>query len=192
MKIKNLYIRGQKTVPFEVRMNNGRTVFRSKKPWTLACGASFLLISGFALLVTLITGCETVPVKKEPSKITYRAAVPLVKIKKVVVDAGHGGYDPGAIGRTGLKEKDVNLDIAKRLSNLLRSEGVKVTLTRSSDTFVSLGKRVRLANDSGADLFVSIHSNASRTRSLCGFETYYVSHGVNDSKRAAYAARNVD
>ncbi len=112
-------------------------------------------------------------------------------IKKVVVDAGHGGHDPGAIGRTGLKEKDVNLDIAKRLANRLKADGIEVVMTRNSDKFIPLGTRVNIANNSKADLFISIHSNASRTRSLYGFEVYYVSPSVSDSNRASYAAKNV-
>lgn len=112
-------------------------------------------------------------------------------IKKVVIDPGHGGYDPGAIGRrTGLREKDVNLDIAKRLASRLRADGIEVVMTRSTDKFIPLGTRVNIANNSKADIFISIHSNASRTSSLYGFEVYYVSPSVSDSSRASYAAKN--
>lgn len=119
-----------------------------------------------------------------------REKVVITQIKKVVIDAGHGGKDPGAIGRTGLREKDVNLDIAKRLSKLLRSQGVEVVMTRTSDRFIALSTRVEIANRSGADLFISIHSNANRVRSLNGLEVYYVSSSVNDSQRAIQAASN--
>ena len=105
--------------------------------------------------------------------------------------AGHGGNDPGAIGRNGLREKDVNLDIAKRLSAILNEEGVKTVLTRSTDVFIPLSTRVNIANRSGADLFISIHSNANRSRSLSGFEVYYVAPSVSDSKRATFTARSV-
>ncbi len=111
-------------------------------------------------------------------------------IKRVVVDAGHGGNDPGAIGRTGLREKDVTLDIAKRLANLLRSEGIEVVMTRAADKYISLESRVGIANNSGADLFLSVHANANRVRSLKGFEIYYVDNSVDDNKRALWAARN--
>ncbi|MFA5062850.1 MAG: N-acetylmuramoyl-L-alanine amidase [Candidatus Omnitrophota bacterium] len=111
------------------------------------------------------------------------------KIRKIVVDAGHGGNDPGAIGRTGLREKDVNLDIAKRLALLLKSEGVNVVMTRSTDRFIPLGARVEITNKSKANLFVSIHSNANRTRSMNGFEVYYVAPTLNDAKRALVAAK---
>ncbi|MBM3244898.1 MAG: N-acetylmuramoyl-L-alanine amidase, partial [Candidatus Omnitrophica bacterium] len=113
---------------------------------------------------------------------------PLTSIKKVVIDAGHGGNDPGAIGRTGLREKDVNLDIAKRLSKLLRDEGVEVVMTRSSDVFVSLGRRCSIANNANADLFISIHANANPVRSLNGLEIYYITPKISDSKRAISSA----
>ncbi len=114
----------------------------------------------------------------------------LTSIKKIVVDAGHGGKDPGTTGKHGLREKDVNLDIAKRLSKLLRADGVNVVMTRSTDNFISLERRVDIANDSRADLFVSIHSNANRVRSLNGLEVYYISPNTSDSKRALYCAQN--
>lgn len=112
------------------------------------------------------------------------------KIKKIVIDAGHGGRDPGAIGRSGLREKDVVLDISKRLTQILKSKGVEVVLTRPTDKFVPLPRRVDITNRSGADIFVSIHANANRVRSLNGFEVYYVSSSVDDSKRALLAARS--
>lgn len=120
----------------------------------------------------------------------HKAAEVSLKIKKVVVDAGHGGHDPGAIGKTGLREKDVNLDIAKRVTGLLKAQGINVIMSRSNDTFIPLHRRAEIANDSKADLFVSIHSNANRVRSLNGFEVYYVAPSVSDSKRAYAAARS--
>ncbi len=119
-----------------------------------------------------------------------KITLPLTRIKRIVVDAGHGGKDPGTIGKRGLREKDVNLDIAKRLSKLLRADGVDVVMTRSSDNFISLERRVDIANNSKADLFISIHSNANRVRSLNGLEVYYISPNVSDSKRALYCAQN--
>ncbi len=113
----------------------------------------------------------------------------LSAIKKIVIDPGHGGKDPGAIGKTGLKEKDVNLDIAKRLSNILKQQGAEVVLTRHADNFVSLTERAEIANRSGADLFISIHSNSSRVRSLNGLEVYYVSTDESDSRRGYKTAQ---
>ncbi len=112
-----------------------------------------------------------------------------IRLRKVVIDAGHGGTDPGAIGKSGIREKDINLDIAKRLSNLLKAEGVQAVLTRSTDKFIPLSSRVSIANRSGADLFISIHANAARSRAVCGFEVYYVAPSVSDIKRASLTAR---
>jgi N-acetylmuramoyl-L-alanine amidase len=118
------------------------------------------------------------------------AGFPFGRIRKIVIDAGHGGNDPGAIGRSDLQEKDVNLDIAKRLSSLLKSKGVEVVMSRAQDKFIPLPARIEIANNSGSDLFISIHSNANHARSLKGFEVYYISSGANDSKRALNAAKN--
>jgi N-acetylmuramoyl-L-alanine amidase len=128
--------------------------------------------------------------KPAKAAVSRRGISLALTIKKVVIDAGHGGHDPGAIGRTGLKEKDVNLDIARRLAKRLKEDGVEVIMTRNSDKFIPLGTRVNIANDAKADLFISIHANASRTRSVHGFEVYYVSPSVGDSTRASYAAKN--
>jgi len=132
---------------------------------------------------------QIIDVLFKPSALARKYGAAKIKLSKIVIDAGHGGNDPGAIGRSGLREKDVNLDIAKRLSKLLRQEGVETVMTRSGDKFIPLPNRVSIANGSGADLFVSIHSNASRSRSLNGFEVYYVAPSVSDSKRASSAWR---
>jgi len=147
--------------------------------------------------VEFYQGAVVVPLKlKEKFIDTFFKEIPgvpqavLWKIKKVVIDPGHGGYDPGAISKSGLKEKDVNLDIAKRLAKILRDKGIEVVMTRSSDVYVSLNRRVEIANNSGADLLLSIHSNANRVRGLNGFEVYYISTNIDDYQRAFYAAQN--
>lgn len=112
-------------------------------------------------------------------------------IKTIVLDAGHGGKDPGAIGRRlGIKEKRLTLSIAKKLKSILEDNGVRVIMTRDSDEFISLPERARIANSSGADLFISIHINASRSRSMNGFECYYLSEATNDNARALEAFEN--
>lgn len=109
-----------------------------------------------------------------------RAAVSYYKINKIVLDAGHGGYDPGAIGRDGIKEKYIALDITKRIKELLENEGIEVVETRKEDRFIPLWSRVEIANRSNADLFISIHANASRTKRLKGFEVYFLSEAADD------------
>lgn len=116
--------------------------------------------------------------------------LPNSRIKKIVIDAGHGGHDPGATGRSDIKEKVVNLDIALRLSKILRSCGFDVVMSRADDTFVPLAERANIANTIGADLFLSIHSNANRARSMEGFEVYYISVDTNDAERALNAAES--
>ena len=112
------------------------------------------------------------------------------RLRVIVVDAGHGGHDPGAAGRLGLKEKIVTLDVAKRLADLLRRDGFQVILTRSDDRFIPLYGRPAIANRAGADLFISIHANASRSRSAGGFEAYYLSEATDDHARALEAVEN--
>jgi N-acetylmuramoyl-L-alanine amidase len=98
-----------------------------------------------------------------------------LKIGKIVIDAGHGGHDTGTIGPNGLLEKDVVLDVAKRLGRLLESRlGADVIYTRQDDTFVPLETRTAIANRERADLFISIHANSSRDSEARGVETYYL------------------
>ncbi len=98
---------------------------------------------------------------------------------KVVIDPGHGGPDPGAVGINGLRETDVVLDVSLQVAQLLQSKGVQVLLTRTSEVDVDLPPRVALANNSGADLFLSIHANAlSLSRpDVNGIETFYFQGG---------------
>ena len=91
----------------------------------------------------------------------------------IVIDPGHGGFDPGAIGPGGLKEKDVALDISLKLYELLqRNTGAQVYLTRDNDVFVSLAQRVAMARNLDADMFISVHSNADKVGRKRGIETY--------------------
>ncbi len=106
--------------------------------------------------------------------------------KKIVVDAGHGGEDTGAIGPDHTKEKDINLMTALELARELKNEGYDVFLTRKSDVFISLGDRSLMANQEGADLFISIHCNAApykRKKQVDGgFEIYFLSEDATDQQ----------
>jgi len=98
-----------------------------------------------------------------------------LKIGKIVIDAGHGGHDVGTIGPNGLLEKDVVLDVAKRLGRLLETRlGAEVVYTRQDDTFIPLETRTAIANRERADLFISIHANSSHDPDARGVETYYL------------------
>lgn len=111
------------------------------------------------------------------------------KIRRIVVDAGHGGHDPGATGAKGTKEKDIVLLIALKLADKLREDlGLDVVLTRSTDVFLELQERTAIANQVGADLFVSVHANASLNRGASGIETYYLNLAKTE-KAAQLAAK---
>ena len=98
-----------------------------------------------------------------------------LKIGRIVIDPGHGGHDAGTIGPNGLEEKDLVLDVGRRLGKLLQTRlGADVVFTRKDDTFIPLETRTSIANQEQADLFVSIHANSSRDPGARGVETYYL------------------
>jgi N-acetylmuramoyl-L-alanine amidase len=144
---------------------------------------------------------ETSPAKPAPA--LPKAAAPTeagsrtltrvlgLKIARIVIDPGHGGHDTGTIGPTGLREKDVVLDVGLRLKKLLvRKVGCDVVMTRSDDTFIPLEERTAIANEKAADLFVSIHANASRDRNARGIETYYLNFTSNPDALEVAAREN--
>lgn len=107
----------------------------------------------------------------EPAKLRAQTHAPTFRI---ALDAGHGGWDKGTVGRRGLMEKDLALDIVERLSDMLTKRlGADVVLTRRDDTYIALEKRAEIANVAQADLFVSVHANYSDMPSARGVETYY-------------------
>jgi N-acetylmuramoyl-L-alanine amidase len=112
-----------------------------------------------------------------------------LKVGRVVIDAGHGGRDPGSIGPTGLQEKEPVLDIGMRLGKLIEEGlGSEVIYTRSDDSYISPSGRPRLANEKQADLFISIHTNSSHSRNVRGIETYYLNF-TTDSWALTVASR---
>ena len=111
-------------------------------------------------------------------------------VSRIVIDAGHGGHDPGAQGR-GVVEAELVLDIALRVEKLLqKTPGVEVVLTRRTDEFVALQERTAIANREGADLFLSIHANASSSSQAHGIETYFLNFASNLSAAAVAAREN--
>jgi len=173
----------------------------------LAVGSSIALVDGepkdLKYPVDLYEGAVVVPAKfnydvltpffKKPEypPVITESSYPL-KIKTIVIDPGHGGKDPGAIGVTGLREKDVCLDIGRRLETALKKYGFEVYLTRDNDRFIELKERAGLANRREADLFISIHANANMAHRVSGLEVYYVGLDVDDSRRALTSAEKAD
>lgn len=150
---------------------------------------------------------ENIP---DPTKLKERIAVPLraprpaklgsgssmtrvlgLKIGRIVIDAGHGGHDTGTYGPGGLLEKDLVLDVAKRVGALIESRmGSQVVYTRSDDTFVPLEVRNQIANEQKADLFLSIHANSSPDDVSSGVETYYLNFATSKGALEVAAREN--
>jgi len=130
----------------------------------------------------------------DPNEIVITLRTPLGKVDEyiedvkerwrldtVVLDAGHGGKDPGSQGKYGTKEKDVVLDITKRVGRLLeKNAGIKVVYTRDEDVFIGLIDRTKMANDANGKLFVSVHANSNPNRKIQGFETYLLRPGKSE------------
>ena len=111
-------------------------------------------------------------------------------VSRIVIDAGHGGHDPGAQA-FGVNESEVTLDVAARLQKLLAKQpGVEVVMTRDTDVFIPLQERTAIANREGADLFLSIHVNASRNAQARGVETYFLNFAMNPEAEAVAAREN--
>lgn len=129
------------------------------------------------------------PAKPQPVMQAAPAAVISAARKKmrIVVDPGHGGKDPGAV-RSRVREKDLNLAVSKELFKLLKKGGFEVKITRDTDTFIALSERSRIANTFKADLFVSVHTNASKNKQANGFQVYFRSEKATDKEAAETAA----
>ncbi len=114
-----------------------------------------------------------------------------LKVGRVVIDPGHGGGDTGTVGPSGLKEKDLVLALSKRLKILLEERlGTDVVLTRDTDKFVPLEERTAIANQLGADLFISVHANSSKIRRVTGVETFYLNLTSNAEEREVASREN--
>jgi N-acetylmuramoyl-L-alanine amidase len=131
------------------------------------------------------------PAKRNTSGDRSMIRVLGLKVGRIVIDPGHGGHDVGTTGPEGLREKDLVLDVSKRLGELIEAKmGSEVIFTRSDDTFVSLSRRTAIANDAKADLFLSIHANSSTLRSAAGVETYYLNFTTSKSALEVAAREN--
>jgi len=143
----------------------------------------FTLVSPYRIVVDALSLNDIE--KKHPGSTPYKKTQDLI----ICLDPGHGGKDPGATGPHGIKEKDVVLRIARILrEKLVKRYGLKVIMTRNRDTYIPLEERVAFANSKGADLFISIHINASRNRRVQGISTFCLSN-TSDKKSLRLAAR---
>lgn len=154
-------------------------------------------VDGKALRFTIAQGNiskETPAITAKPTVITEKPADKKGAIKgKVVLDAGHGGSDYGAI-REGINEKDITLDVTQRVASILKSKGYKVALTRKDDTFVSLQDRVTFSENETPEIFVSIHVNSAVATEPKGIEThYYHDYSINLAKVVhTHLAKEID
>ncbi|HTU50434.1 MAG TPA: N-acetylmuramoyl-L-alanine amidase, partial [Acidobacteriaceae bacterium] len=116
-----------------------------------------------------------------------------LRVRRIVIDAGHGGHDSGTIGPGGIEEKDVALDVALRLGHLLQQRlGAEVIYTRRTDKFVPLEERTAIANAAHADLFLSIHANSSSDPDVRGVETYFLNFTTSPDAMAVASRENAD
>ena len=163
---------------------------------TLGEHSAVLLADPYRLVIDIQGQKNTAPVatidksKKRTATLPEKGKQPSASgIRKIVLDPGHGGKDPGAVGVGGIAEKDIVLAVAKKLERKLKQEmGVEVVLTRRDDRFIPLEDRTAIANAEGADLFVSLHMNASPNGEAKGLETYYLDN-TNDEGSLRLAAR---
>jgi len=151
----------------------------------LATGRGYRSVDTFELknptrLVVDLQGTRT-------GKAVAAPAAPKMSLPVIVLDPGHGGVETGAIGPTGLEEKDLTLDLARRLKVLLERQGVTVVLTRDEDRVLPLDDRTAIANHNRAILFISIHLNASKRKSAVGAETYFLATAATDDEARTLA-----
>lgn len=172
-------------------------------------GVSGWLLGGLAATVVVAfsgaissTAARFVPPRRRPAAVpaAFVAATPAalpapqkidpalfrLAIRKLVIDPGHGGSDPGAMTPQGLEEKAITLDVARRLRALLKDEPLSVVLTRTDDRSLSLERRVEIANSENADLFLSIHINSMPVPDRVGIETFYLG-ATRDAATARFA-----
>ena len=113
------------------------------------------------------------------------------RFSTIIIDPGHGGKDPGAVGYRGTLEKDIALDVAKRLEKkITKNMKIKTVLTRDEDIFLKLGERTKIANENNGSLFISIHANAATDRRASGFETFLIGPNKNEAAVRVAAREN--
>ncbi|MBQ5699951.1 MAG: N-acetylmuramoyl-L-alanine amidase [Alphaproteobacteria bacterium] len=152
--------------------------------------------SDYRLVLDFVAGATSSATNSSYTTSAATATTAITASRKyvIVVDAGHGGKDPGCIGKGGTREKDIVLSVAKKLKNKLDSNGFKTYLTRSNDTYLKLAERANIAEKHKADLFISLHANANPSRKMKGFSIYTLSEKASDeeAKKLAEAENAAD
>lgn len=140
--------------------------------------------NGYRLVLDFVAGSGNSAVKAAGVASTAQSQKKITNAKKytIVIDAGHGGKDPGCIGKGGTQEKVVVLSVAKKLKSKLDAAGFKTYLTRSDDTYLKLAQRASIGEKKHADLFISLHANANPSRAMKGFSIYTLSEKASDEE----------
>ncbi len=181
-------------VVFDLRKTEKTKVFYLDDPFRIVTDAFGAHYAKRKCVVRFLPGSGTSG--KATSKSHRKGKLSLAQqlglcVRTIVIDAGHGGKDPGARGLRGTREKDVVLQIAKRLARILKKElGCRVIMTRRSDRYLPLTERTAIANANKADLFISIHANAAPTRRLRGVETYFLNFALDQDAMRVAAREN--
>jgi N-acetylmuramoyl-L-alanine amidase len=153
----------------------------------LALNAPLLGLGSFGLASVLMRSQAGAASKDSPVRKPERTSPP-VERRLVVIDPGHGGHDPGAVGVRGTLEKEITLDISREIARRLRgTRGISVRLTRDDDIFLPLADRVAVARKAGADLFISIHADSAPNRDARGLSAYTLSDKASDDFSFALA-----
>ena len=150
----------------------------------------------YRLVLDFVAGATGTTTKDTYTTSSAGATTAITAARKyvIVVDAGHGGKDPGCIGKGGTREKDIVLSVAKKLKDKLDANGFKTYLTRGDDTYLKLADRAAIAEKRKADLFISLHANANPSRQMKGFSIYTLSEKASDeeAKKLAEAENAAD
>ena len=172
-------------------------VIKDKNEYYLPVDSFFNIINSLSKDLSVTMGSQSISFSTKkttlsPSKkIDLRTEKQKWEFKTIVIDAGHGGKDPGAVGYRGTKEKDIALDVAKRLEKKLsKNLNVKIVMTRDEDIFLRLSERTRIANENNGSLFISIHTNAAEDRRASGFETFLIGPNKNEAAVRVAAREN--
>jgi N-acetylmuramoyl-L-alanine amidase len=199
--------------PFRLVVDFKRSAIAAKPAAPIATGVIAAVPDSRPLMASAPADPKPIPAAKEPVPLVSRPASAAVTVSpaspaansngqfslarqlglgvsRIVLDAGHGGHDPGARAN-GVNEAELVLDVTLRLRDLLEKQpGIEVTLTRATDEFIPLEERTAIANRQGADLFLSIHANASRNPKARGVETYFLNFASNPEAEAVAAREN--